>query len=260
MRRRSVGGHRIELLPAAPYSGSDPTDCATIGVCLQRQRGVHSIGTDRRSDFDRLPGTVSFAPAGLDIFSESPEGGEFLAVRLAGPDVHIGAERVAGILAMRHEIMLRHAFRLRAAMLDAQTTGDPLEDLLLDFLALVLPSPPQMSAREPSGWIGGAISLLTDAILSERAIDLVAVASAFGLSAPALTRGFRQSTGMTPLGFVRELRLQKARRLLVEQPATPIADVAAACGFAHQSHLGAVIRAEFGVTPGRYRRTHTPYR
>ena len=57
-----------------------------------------------------------------------------------------------------------------------------------------------------------------------------------------------------PLGeWVRRLRLEDALGRLTRSDAS-IADVAAASGFADQSHLTRVMRRRLGVTPAEYRR------
>ena len=61
------------------------------------------------------------------------------------------------------------------------------------------------------------------------------------------------SFGMTPHRFVMRQRAEAARRLL-EQTGGRMVDVAAATGFASQSHLCTVMQREFGQTPGRLRR------
>ncbi len=78
--------------------------------------------------------------------------------------------------------------------------------------------------------------------------DLAAVA---GLSTYHFARGFKQSTGESPHGFVLRRRIEHAKTLLAARHAS-LADVALACGFSSQSHFTARFRELTGVTPGRY--------
>jgi AraC-like DNA-binding protein len=80
-------------------------------------------------------------------------------------------------------------------------------------------------------------------------IDLAAVA---GLSRFELVRQFRAHTGLTPHAFQLDLRIARARGLLVA--GTPVAEVAAVCGFADQPHLTRTFKRAVGVPPGRYAR------
>ena len=65
---------------------------------------------------------------------------------------------------------------------------------------------------------------------------------------PTLTRRFRQLTGMSPLGFLRRLRLGEARRLLLVRGETA-AGAAAAVGYASPSHFGRDYRRAYETTP-----------
>lgn len=70
-----------------------------------------------------------------------------------------------------------------------------------------------------------------------------------------LTRAFSAAYGLSPHAYLVQRRLNRARTLLSSggQPA----DVAAATGFADQSHLGRWFRRAFGMTPAAYRRLCT---
>lgn len=72
----------LQLLPRAPYSARDPAQSQTLGVTLERQQGVHAIDSDRRTDFDTWPGVLAYTPVGVEVFSESASGGEYLLMRL----------------------------------------------------------------------------------------------------------------------------------------------------------------------------------
>lgn len=72
-----------------------------------------------------------------------------------------------------------------------------------------------------------------------------------GLDRFALARHFRLSFGTSPYHYLVMRRLDRARTLL--RAGDPLAEIAAACGFADQSHLTRQFRKTFGVTPGRWR-------
>jgi AraC-like DNA-binding protein len=87
--------------------------------------------------------------------------------------------------------------------------------------------------------------------LTERILvsDLAAVV---GLSPNRFALAYAACTGQSPHQFVMSQRLRRAETLL-QNDRTPLADVAAACGFASQQHLTHVMRKRLGVTPARYR-------
>lgn len=72
-----------------------------------------------------------------------------------------------------------------------------------------------------------------------------------GLDRFAFARQFRAAFGTSPSHYVVMRRLGRARALLAL--GTALAEVAAACGFADQSHLTRQFHRAYGVTPGRWR-------
>jgi AraC-like DNA-binding protein len=75
------------------------------------------------------------------------------------------------------------------------------------------------------------------------------------MSVRAFERKFRRTFHVTPQTYLRKLRLRVASRSLVYGGQT-LAEVAAACGFADQSHFTRVFRRHVGVTPRTYRHRH----
>jgi len=93
--------------------------------------------------------------------------------------------------------------------------------------------------------------------LIESALDepltLGRLAAVAGQSEFHFARMFRASVGLPPHAYVLARRLDRARRLLAESD-RPLAEIAAACGFTHPSHLTRHFRAAFGGPPGAWRR------
>ena len=65
-------------------------------------------------------------------------------------------------------------------------------------------------------------------------------------------RMFRRSTGTTPHRFLLELRMRHGAALL-RRGSTPIAVIAAACGYDSPSRFSEAFRRHFGASPSRYR-------
>ncbi|QDH13207.1 AraC family transcriptional regulator [Formicincola oecophyllae] len=86
---------------------------------------------------------------------------------------------------------------------------------------------------------------------SLQALNVTEAARHAGMSREGWSRKFRRLHGLPPQRFELLVRLNKARALL--RAGHKPAAVAAACGFADQSHLGRHFRDCFGVTPGHYR-------
>lgn len=84
-------------------------------------------------------------------------------------------------------------------------------------------------------------------------LSLAAIAAIANVSASHFAALFRRSTGQTLHQYVIRRRLARAR-LLLKATDLPIAEIAAATGFAHQSHLAQQMRRVHGLTPGEIRR------
>jgi AraC family transcriptional regulator len=87
-------------------------------------------------------------------------------------------------------------------------------------------------------------------------ISLEELASVCNLSVSYFARAFKNGTGVPPHRWLVEMRLEKAKDLLLNTK-TPLADIAAACGFADQCHLTRAFRRATGETPGAWRRERT---
>ena len=87
-----------------------------------------------------------------------------------------------------------------------------------------------------------------------RDVKLEDVAEAVHLSPFHLARMFKQVTGASPHQYLVQVRVNAARSLLsAGSGQRSLAEVAAAVGFADQSHLTRQFKRHFGVTPSRAR-------
>jgi AraC family transcriptional regulator len=85
-------------------------------------------------------------------------------------------------------------------------------------------------------------------------ISVTELAEACGLSAGALVRGFKKSTGVSPHQWLLSCRIDLAIELM-SVPDTSLAQIAFNAGFADQSHFSRVFTQKMGVTPGAWRRS-----
>ncbi|WP_170442096.1 GlxA family transcriptional regulator [Ruegeria arenilitoris] len=97
-----------------------------------------------------------------------------------------------------------------------------------------------------------AIEIMSNCL--DRPISPSAVASRIGISTRQLERLFQKSVGDTPKKFLMEMRLQKARTLLL-QTELSVLEVALSCGFESPSHFAKVYKRKFGVSPHMDRKT-----
>ncbi len=89
----------------------------------------------------------------------------------------------------------------------------------------------------------------------EEPISPSILAKDVGMSTRQLERLFRRYLNRSPKRYYMELRLQKARNLLMQTDMSVI-NVALACGFASPSHFSKCYRAHYDTTPYRERGSH----
>lgn len=90
----------------------------------------------------------------------------------------------------------------------------------------------------------------------EEPISPAILARDVGMSTRQLERLFRRYLSRSPKRYYMELRLQKARNLLMQTDMSVI-NVALACGFASPSHFSKCYRAHYAITPYRERGART---
>lgn len=79
------------------------------------------------------------------------------------------------------------------------------------------------------------------------------------VSRRALQRSFQEATGLSPAHFLLQLRLNRARRDLLEaDPSLTVQDVAMRWGFWHMSRFASFYRRSFGELPSQTRRAEKP--
>jgi transcriptional regulator GlxA family with amidase domain len=86
----------------------------------------------------------------------------------------------------------------------------------------------------------------------EKPLSLEDIARSTGLSRRQIERLFRRHLDCVPKRYYLELRLRRARELLL-QTAMPIVDVTTSCGFKSPPHFSRCYRARYGHPPSAER-------
>jgi transcriptional regulator GlxA family with amidase domain len=108
--------------------------------------------------------------------------------------------------------------------------------------------PTRIGVRHPK--LSRVIQIMESNI--EEPISPATLARDVGMSTRQLERLFRRYLNRSPKRYYMELRLQKARNLLMQTDMSVI-NVALACGFASPSHFSKCYRAQYHTTPYRER-------
>jgi AraC-like DNA-binding protein len=148
--------------------------------------------------------------------------------------------------------------RLAGAIMPALADLDlPLEELhrdqiVLDLAEALAAADPSIASRKLSTrhWraVAAVRAFLDDNI--RRAVTSADLEEVAGISRFAMARHFRACLGTSPYRYLVMRRLDRARRLL--RRGSRLADVAAACGFADQSHMTRHFKRAYGLSPGRW--------
>jgi len=109
----------------------------------------------------------------------------------------------------------------------------------------------RLAGYEPR--VAAAIRLMEQRLDSP--LTTAAIARRLGISVRTLELLFRQALGIGPGTYYLRLRLQAARRLLLDTR-LPMQTVAVRCGFGSLSAFSRIFRRHFAVSPSAYRRTH----
>jgi transcriptional regulator GlxA family with amidase domain len=88
----------------------------------------------------------------------------------------------------------------------------------------------------------------------ERPLSLDEIAAATGLSRRQIERLFKRHLNCVPKRYYLQMRLRRARELLL-QTSMPIIDITTACGFQSPPHFSRCYRAQFGCPPSAERQS-----
>ncbi len=178
-----------------------------------------------------------------------------VAEELAG---HVGARlsliRQSGF---QDPLLSQMGFALRRELAQPTSAGKLYAQTAAQMLAVHLLrhyNATPVTIKEPAqGLTSRQLKRVTDFLLEHLSEDLSleVLAAQSGFSAYHFARLFRQATGESPHQFVLRQRIEHAQRLLDEAD-LPLAQVAAACGFANQSHFTQVFKRYLGYTPRAY--------
>lgn len=130
---------------------------------------------------------------------------------------------------------------------------DQLESLVLTQILLTIPNSYTDLLRSPvhpipRSKIHRAIELIEQN--PDAGLSLAELASAAGVTARALQRGFKEVVGMSPTAYVRAVQLDRVHTELIEGSGTvSITEVAMRWGFLHLGRFAQQYRERFGVSP-----------
>ncbi len=147
---------------------------------------------------------------------------------------------IAALDMMLHLIRVQHGHALAAAVSD-QFIHERIRDRH-DRQRMALPA--RLGIRHPK--LVQVIKRMEESL--EEPVSRARLAASVALSSRQLERLFRKYLGRTPTRYYLELRLSRARLLLLQTDLS-VLDVALACGFVSASHFSKCYREFFKKTP-----------
>lgn len=99
------------------------------------------------------------------------------------------------------------------------------------------------------------IADIVEAHLEESEFDLDRLSKELNMSKSTLHRKMKAMTGLTPLDFVRNIKMKQACRMLTEHELS-ISEIAYALGFTNPKYFTKCFKEEFGTTPTEYQQPH----
>ncbi|MFG3259182.1 AraC family transcriptional regulator [Streptomyces sp. NPDC048172] len=141
------------------------------------------------------------------------------------------------------------------ATLGRPSVAERLGSALLTTMLHVAPHQYAEALANPAAPAPRQVKRAVEAMEADPAHPFTAteLARAAGVSVRSLQRAFQSQYGMTPLAFLRRLRLERARQDLAQPqaPGTTVADIALRWGFLHPSRFAARYRERYGTLPSR---------
>ena len=202
-------------------------------------------------------GSLAIGPAGIDCAGDADGTFEFLLVGIDPAWLALaaaeGSERQAELI--ERVWAYDHSLLALARTLAFESTDDyPNGPLFWNEVAsrlidrLVVRYTAALPFRARGMLSNDVLKRLKDYILAhlDEPIEVAALAGIAARSPFHFTRLFTQSVGLTPHRYVVHLRLRRAIEL-VRGGQSSLAEIAAATGFADQSHLSRWVRRVYGV-------------
>jgi AraC-like DNA-binding protein len=217
-------------------------DTYAFGIVL---RGVERCSVGRALNFYE-PGTVPmFNPGEVHDGAPADERGWSYRMVYVDPSL-IKGERVFARQARRDAPARRRVLQLFDAI-DCGTQLGIEEELAATLEAL-------LDFKQPGAAAAAGLERVRERIDAQccEPLRLRELCGLAALSPTRLLRSFAAAYGLTPHRYQQARRMAKAKRLIAG--GMPLADVAAACGYADQGHLNRWFVRVYGTTPGRYRR------
>jgi AraC family transcriptional regulator len=225
------------------------------------------LGGETGSRFFRDAGDLIFFPANVPFYGRSSGGVQRLLMcnfgtnrirRFKSGGDHWDNQQLNNALDLRDEGLRSTLLRIAEETLNPGFAGDVLLETLMDTLTIDLLRYLHRAEDTVDSARGGLASWqmrrIRERVESEIEMppSVVELANLCSISTRHVMRGFKQSTGSTLHAYVEQVRLTRAKRLLLDTDQC-IKTIAGQLGFAQTSSFSAAFRRVLGISPSTFR-------
>ncbi|NRA65653.1 MAG: helix-turn-helix transcriptional regulator [Pseudobacteriovorax sp.] len=230
---------------------------------------VENWRNGQHRDFIYHQNDVIVTPAGLESGWRWHAASKVVVVTLEPKKFESFALHEVGVVLSKNQVRdipkfndenLTTAARLALEALHNGNIGDDIvfESLARDFLIKLIQKYGDLAGSEAKfskGFSSIQFKKVLDFIKQNysQTFGLDELAKEAGISRHHFSRLFKETTGRSPMQFVLEYRVQKAKLLLSKQNVT-LSEIAAQCGFSDQAHFSRAFKAEYGRPPKSFRK------
>jgi len=109
--------------------------------------------------------------------------------------------------------------------------------------------------QKPSASISPALKYISEHFAED--IDIDKLSGICCMNRSYFCRRFKKTTGRTPITYVNEYRLTKARSLLASQDCS-VSEIADKCGFSDSNYFSRLFTKCYGISPTKFRQSNLP--
>lgn len=170
-------------------------------------------------------------------------------------DPELALDTTAGAFLMQSLGMLAQVLSMPDHPLRNGLAFSQFESTLINALLYGQPNSARQWLRQPVGTLAPFFVRRVEEYIRENvheALTIEQLADYAGVSASSLFSGFRNCYGLSPMAYVRQLRLARVRAELQEMDpgqATSVTTVATKWGFAHLGRFAIEYKRQFGESP-----------
>ncbi|QRM56539.1 AraC family transcriptional regulator [Sinorhizobium sp. BG8] len=272
LRRRNWNGvvadlWDVECAPGAGgyYVAQDPRLVVVLDMKGGRNGKVSFAPSRNGTTVEQRRHTLSYIPAGMELWAELRD-----VEYIRHLDLHFNIEALGRRLMEDLDpvrlsdprLMFQDPrFLALAELIAAECDNpDPLHNLYGDGLTVALfvdlMRVPLARSRKRSQLASWQLRRATDFIEANclRGIRLEELSQLTGLSQSYFSHAFKASTGVAPHQWQMNLRIEKAKQLLLETD-VPLTIVASDTGFSDQAHFTRTFRRVVGATPSNWKKS-----